>query len=172
MFFYVLTSQVTWKWLSLNIFKPLNKWIRITFEPFYSSESCHLSEYTLKWFGGLFDARPENFPPLFPARISCAALCNVFVRFFCLMLCNGFIPLPDLLKTGFTIIEFGLFYGDERLEAKIYRFLTFLTRWLCLFNRRQQKHFKYCRLNYSKPSLKHWTYNCFPKVRLKNSKTR
>ena len=30
-----------------------------------------------------------------------------------------FNPLPDLLNTGFTIIEFGLFHGGEHLEAKI-----------------------------------------------------
>ena len=35
---------------------------------------------------------------------------------------------PDLLTTGFTIIEIGLFYGREDLEAKICRFLTFLTK--------------------------------------------
>ena len=30
-----------------------------------------------------------------------------------------FNPLPDLLNTGFTIIEISLFYGGENLEAKI-----------------------------------------------------
>ena len=34
-------------------------------------------------------------------------------------------PLPGLLNTGYTIIEFGLFYGGENLEAKIWRFQTF-----------------------------------------------
>ena len=29
-----------------------------------------------------------------------------------------FNPLPDLLNTGFTIIEIGLFYGGEHSEAK------------------------------------------------------
>ena len=37
-------------------------------------------------------------------------------------------PLPDLLTTGFNIIETGLFYGGKHLGAKIRRFLTFLTR--------------------------------------------
>ena len=36
----------------------------------------------------------------------------------------GFNPLPDLLNTGFTIIEIGLFYGGENLEAKICKFQT------------------------------------------------
>ena len=31
----------------------------------------------------------------------------------------GFKPLPDLLNSGFTIIEIGLFYGGEHLGAKI-----------------------------------------------------
>ena len=30
--------------------------------------------------------------------------------------------LPDLLNTGFTIVEIVLFYGGENLEAKICRF--------------------------------------------------
>ena len=40
-----------------------------------------------------------------------------------------FNPLPDLLNTGFTIIEIGLFYGGEHLGAKnICRFLTFFDK--------------------------------------------
>ena len=35
-----------------------------------------------------------------------------------------FNPLPDLLNTGFTVVEIGLFYGGEHLGAKICRFLT------------------------------------------------
>ena len=30
-----------------------------------------------------------------------------------------FNPLPHLLYTGFTIIEIGLFYGGEHMEAKM-----------------------------------------------------
>ena len=37
-----------------------------------------------------------------------------------------FNSLADLLNTGFTIIEIGLLYCGENLEAKIYRFQTFL----------------------------------------------
>ena len=36
-----------------------------------------------------------------------------------------FNPLPDLLNTGFTIIEIDLFYDDKHKEAKMFRFLTF-----------------------------------------------
>ena len=39
-----------------------------------------------------------------------------------------FNPLPDLLNTGFTIIEIGLFYSGEHLGAKMCGFLTYLTR--------------------------------------------
>ena len=49
-------------------------------------------------------------------------LCPVFSVWYFTMEFN---PLPDLVNTGFTIIEIGLFYGGERLGAKIYRFLTF-----------------------------------------------
>ena len=34
-----------------------------------------------------------------------------------------FNPLPDLLNTGFTIVEIDLFYGGEHLGAKMCRFL-------------------------------------------------
>ena len=37
-----------------------------------------------------------------------------------------FNPLPDLLNTGFAIIEIGLFYGGENLKAKICSIQTFL----------------------------------------------
>ena len=44
-----------------------------------------------------------------------------------------FTPLPDLPNTGLTIIEIGLFYGGEHLEAKICRFQNFFEQhWPCL----------------------------------------
>ena len=39
-----------------------------------------------------------------------------------------FNPLPDLLNTGFTTVEIGLFYGGEHLGANICRFRLVLTR--------------------------------------------
>ena len=39
-----------------------------------------------------------------------------------------FNPLPDLLNNGFTIIEIGLFYGGQHLEAKICTFLIFFDK--------------------------------------------
>ena len=39
-----------------------------------------------------------------------------------------FTPLPHLLNTGFTIVEIGLFYGGDHLEAKIGKILICLTR--------------------------------------------
>ena len=82
---------------------------------FYSSKSWHLSEYTLKWFTGLFDGRPELFPlsNKLEVWVSCAALCYVFVRFFVWFLKMESNPLPDL-----WIIEIGLFYGGELLKWK------------------------------------------------------
>ena len=44
-----------------------------------------------------------------------------------------FNPLQDLLKSGFTIIEIGLFYGGEHLEARHYHLIDKITsRWLFL----------------------------------------
>ena len=34
--------------------------------------------------------------------------------------------LPDLLNTGFTVFEIGLFYGGKQLEAKTSRFLLLI----------------------------------------------
>ena len=60
----------------------------------------------------------------FEVSVSSAALCNVFVREFKL----EFNPLPNLLKTGFTIVEIALFYSGEHLEAKICRFLSYFDK--------------------------------------------
>ena len=63
-------------------FKTLIIWINMIFFSFYSNKSCHLSEFTPKFFGGLFGACSEY---KFEVRVSCAALCEIFVWFFCLM---------------------------------------------------------------------------------------
>ena len=55
-----------------------------------------------------------------------------------------FNSLADLLNTGFTIIEIGLLYCGENLEAKIYRFQTFLENLAMFFEANDVwKHFKY-----------------------------
>ena len=75
------------------------------FTSFYSSQS--LSEYTLEWFGGLFHARPEMFG--FLVQHFAKSLFGFSVWCFKM----EFQLLPDLLNTGFTIIEIGLLYGGE-----------------------------------------------------------
>ena len=67
-----------------------------------------------------------------------------------------FNPLPDLLNTGFTIIEIGLFYGGENLEAKIPYFLDNMAFFI-VEDDDLRKHFKYW-LSPSNPSFKHWPY--------------
>ena len=97
---------------------------------FYSSKSRHLSEYKLKLFNlAGFLAHVQQFFCLldkFEVWVSCEAtfLINFSVWFFKI----EFNPLPDLLNTGFEIMEIGLFYGGEHLGVKICRFLIFLTR--------------------------------------------
>ena len=85
---------------------------------FYSSETCYLSGYTGKWFGGVFGARPEIFPP-FKQVWSLSFLWSSMWHFRSVSLCSVFEneiqPLPDLLSTEFTIIEIGLYYGGEPL---------------------------------------------------------
>ena len=58
-----------------------------------------------------------------------------------------FNSLPDLLNTGLTIIEIGLFYGGEHLKAKICRFLTRSLQdgyfWSKIRDDEVWKHFKY-----------------------------
>ena len=50
-------------------------WIKIIFLSFNYSKSCHLLEYTRKWFGVIYDARSEIFP-----------LSNKFLfEYFCLI---------------------------------------------------------------------------------------
>ena len=79
--------------------------------------------------------------------------------------------LPELLNTGFTIIEIGLFYDGEHLGAKICRFLTFV------FTKSfQDGHFSsvlnrgWRHVSFSNVLLKHWAF--FLKDMLINSKTR
>ena len=86
-------------------FKPLIIWIKMIFWSFYSSESCYLSEYTLMWFGGLFDICPEIFLPFNQVNGQS----------------SSFNPLPELLNTGFTTIEIVLFNG-EHLKANSWLF--------------------------------------------------
>ena len=94
-------------------------------------------EYTLKLFNlAVFLAHVQQFPRLldkFEVWVSCEALCDFFDWFFCLIFKNEL--QPDLLNTGFTITEIGLFYGDENLEAKIIlcRFQAFLNNMANMF---------------------------------------
>ena len=70
---------------------------------------------------------------------SCSTL-QCFCLFFLSDVLNGIQPFARFfLNTGFKITEIGLLYGGEHLEAKICRFLTFLTKWWCLLNRRRQR---------------------------------
>ena len=50
-----------------------------------------------------------------------------------------FNTLPHLSNTGFTIIDIGLFYGGENLEAKICRFRFFLDMAMFFRERRRVK---------------------------------
>ena len=72
-----------------NKFKPLNIWIKWFLLSFYSSESCHLSEYTLKLFNlAGFLAHVQQFSLLldkFEVWVSCEAVCNIFYWFLCLI---------------------------------------------------------------------------------------
>ena len=43
----------------------------------------------------------------FEVWVSCGAVCDIFDQLFCLIFKMELNPLPDLLNTGFTIIEFG-----------------------------------------------------------------
>ena len=112
-------------------FKPLIIWVKTIFLTFLSSETCHLSEYTLEWFGGLFDPRSdftvthvEIFAPFkqvwslgFVVYNRCSfRRCFWFsVWFFELELK----PLLDLLNIGFTITENGLFCGGTQVKWRV-----------------------------------------------------
>ena len=104
----------------------------------YFSKSCHLSEFTVEWFGGLFDLATihvEIFTP-FKQVLSLGFLCttpavgNVFVYFFCFEMKSR--PLLDLLSTGFTIIENDLFSVGKHRKGKLLHRFKSLTKWRCL----------------------------------------
>ena len=136
-----------------NEFKPLDFWIKmILLLNFHFSESCQLSVYppvTTFW-------RTSYIILPFEKSLKFGFLVQHFATFFfdfsVWFLKIEFNLLPDLLSNRLTIIEIRLLYGGEQLEAKICRFLTFLTRYRCLLNRRTS-----CLGNESKTQhLKYW----------------
>ena len=148
-----------------KISTPSLQWIQTTeyksqndFLSFYSSKSCHLSEYTLKLFGGLFDTRSEIFPPEYTLKLfgglfvtrseifppfkqgwSLEFLCSPLRRFYSVFLFQFLKWNSTLCQicwiTDLESLKLFLFYADEYLEAKICRFTAFFTRWQCLLNR-------------------------------------
>ena len=122
-----------WKWFLLR---------------FYFNKSCHLSRYTLNYLiWRAFWRTFSNFPAFwtslkfgFLVKHFVTFLISFSVWFFKIKLKT----LPHLLNTGFTIVENGLFYGGEHLEAKICRFQTFLDKMAMFFEDDDAwKHFKY-----------------------------
>ena len=116
--------------INSNHWKYELKWF---FLSFYFSESCHLSEYTLKRFGGLFDARPRSFPAFQKSLkfgFLVALLTSLFgfsVWFFKV----EFNLLPDLLNTGFKIIRLLVWWRtlwSENIQIPDFS----LTRYPCL----------------------------------------
>ena len=75
---------------------------------------------------------------------SCEAVCDISDRFFSLIFQNEIqaFPLPNLLNTGLTIIEIGLFYGGEHLGAKICRSPDFQDGDFCSVLNRERWHVK------------------------------
>ena len=116
-----------------NKFKPLKIRIKMIFNEFLLQRKLSfIRVYTeVIYFGGFFGAFPAIFPPfkqVWSLGFLWSSLRYFWSVFYVWFFKMEFNPLPDLLNTGFTIIEIGLFYGGEHLGAKICRFLTFLTR--------------------------------------------
>ena len=81
---------VSWCTIMVESSVYLNNWIyesKCFLLSFYSNESCPLSEYTLKWFGGLSGARPaiSRLLDKFEVWVSCEAACYMIDQFFCLI---------------------------------------------------------------------------------------
>ena len=161
-------------------FKSLNIWITMIFiELLLQRKLLFIWVYTQVICWAFFDARPEISPAFKPvwSLVSCEVLCDIFVRFFCLIFLKmEFNPLPDLLNTEFTIIAIGLFcVGGQNFGSENMQNPEFFWHKMAIFGRYLigdddvWKHFKYW-LSSSNVLLKHWTY--FPKNMLINSKTR
>ena len=106
-------------------------------------KSCHLLGYTLKWFSALLKQ-------VWSLGFLCSTLRCLRSFFFSVWFFKQkFNPLPDLLNTGFTIFETGLFYGCKHLEAQIRRFLISIKKMAMFTYNREAchtdawKHFKY-----------------------------
>ena len=108
--------------INSNHWKYKSKW---AFTPFkvVIYQSIHSSYLIWRAFWRTF----SNFPA-FKTSSKFGFLVKQFVTFVISFsgwfFKKGFNPLPDLLNTGFTIIEISLFYGGKHFGAKICRFLT------------------------------------------------
>ena len=108
--------------------------------------SIYIRVYTRKWFGGLFGARPESFPP-FKQVWSLSFLWNSLQYFwsvstFCLIFLKWNSTLcQNYRNTGFTIIKICLFMAANSWKR---RFQTFLDNMgMFIKNDNVWKHFKY-----------------------------
>ena len=108
---------------------------------FYSSENCHLSVIhswnDLAVFGPISLTHVQNFAHLkqvWSLGFLSAALCDVFVRFFCLIFQNGVQPSARFTGYKNSNIEFGLFCVWEHRKQKYAGSWLSLTRWQCLRN--------------------------------------
>ena len=94
--------------------KPLNIWIKMIFLSYYSSESCQISDYTLMWFDRLYFLTSVLKFSAFKTSLKSRFLLQQFAMFLLSFSVwwfkKEFNLLPDVLNTGFTIIEIGLFY--------------------------------------------------------------
>ena len=77
-----------------NKFKPLNIWTKIIVLNFYSSESCHLSEFSLMSLVPKFSRLSNKLE----VWVSCEALCYVCARFFCLSFLNEIQPVASFTE--------------------------------------------------------------------------
>mgnify|MGYP001794383918 FL=1 len=149
---------MNWEWPSLH-------WLFLNFN---SSECCHSSECTLKWFDWLFDALLRR-----TSKILC--LSNKFKVWVSYVQPQHFATLLSiLLFFSFAKLTENRIYnhwkyflcGEEHRKWKICQFPAFIDKIQCLLNRisflsRQHvKNIKY-QIGSSNPSLNYWTY--FPK---------
>ena len=125
----------------------------------------------------LFGARPPILPLLtslkFGFLVKQFHFATFLISFSVWFFKMEIIPLPDLLNTGFTIIEIGLFYGSEHLRAKICRFQTVFEDgdfWSLLKRGWRVKTLQILVEFFCFIKFKHWTY--FPKDVLIDCKTR
>ena len=123
---------------SINLNHYMNIWIKMIFiELLLQRKLSLIRVYTqVIWFSGIFGAHSDIFPPFSFRQVWSLGFLWSSLRHFWSVFLFNFLqwnsnPLSDLLNTGFTIIEIGLFVVAKTCKWKYADSRLFWITWPC-----------------------------------------